>query len=43
MGTPAPKGMKKILTHPEAKDIMAAINKELDAFTKMDVFEEINY
>ena len=40
---PAPKGMKGILAHPEAKDIMDAVTKELDAFTKMDVFEEIHF
>ena len=40
---PAPKGMNGILAHPEAKDIMNAITKELEAFTKMDVFEEIHF
>ena len=40
---PAPKGMKKILTHPQSKDIIKAVVKELDAFKEMDVFEEITY
>ena len=38
-----PKGMKKILQHKESKVILESIKKEVQAFTDMDVFDEISY
>ena len=38
---PEPKGMKKILNHPESKAILEAMKKELDSFEEMKVYEEI--
>jgi len=41
--TDEPKGMKKIMLHKESKAILESIQKEIQAFTDMDVFDEISY
>ena len=38
-----PKGMKKIMLHKESTAILESIQKEVQAFTDMDVFDEISY